>query len=319
MVADANVNAEPSHDHGVAVSDDLSHVYFTSPESLTPGEGIPGTKSLYVWHHGTIDYVAPSGSLSTLPREVTPDGNTFIFNSDLPGITPSPTGGFTQYYRYSDRDGSVECMSCAPPGVTPAESREHALPSLGFTQAPSQARTPQLSADGQTFVFTTTAALVPRDVNRDVDIYEWHNGRLGLVTDGLSESGGGAAPLIVLGISPDGSNVLFKVGLGLTGYEHDHMGQLYVARLNGGFPPPPVPAAPCAEDACQGPLDSPPAIGDPSSAALHGSGNAAAGSKPQPRKAKKKHQKKHQKKRHQKKRRGGKQRPASKHATHRNG
>jgi hypothetical protein len=317
VVEGAEVTAGISHDSQVVVSKDLSHVYFTSNRQLFPGLGVSGTESLYVWHHGAVDYISPLEGFFTRPREVSPDGETLIFNSKIEGVTADANGGLAQYYRYSDVDGSVECLTCSPPGVPPQETGEHAAPMLAFTAAPGQAETPQLTEDGETFVFQSTAALVPRDVNNDIDIYEWRNGRTTLLTDGVSESGGGAAPMQLQGISPDGVNVLFKVGLKLTGYEHDNLAQLYVARAGGGFPPPPVPPAPCAEDACQGPLSAPPPFADPGSAGLRAAG---------PGKKQKQHRpKRHQKKRHhkhkksQKKKQGDKQRGAGRHANHRNG
>ncbi len=44
-----------------------------------------------------------------------------------------------------------------------------------------------LSADGSTIAFPTAQALVGADVNNGPDIYEWRNGWVGLITDGVSQ------------------------------------------------------------------------------------------------------------------------------------
>ena len=44
----------------------------------------------------------------------------------------------------------------------------------------------RVSGDGSTVAFSTDQALVPGDVNGGSDLYEWHNGSLGLLTDGVS-------------------------------------------------------------------------------------------------------------------------------------
>lgn len=283
-VPDAQVMASHEHNHQIMVSNDLSHVYFTSQAQLEPGLGRAGAINLYVWREQGVGYIATTGSTlsSSLganpPSETNPDGTVLIFTSDAANVTADDNGGNPQFYRYSDLDGSVECVSCSPSPYASVEPNKPADPGLAFGFTPAQADTNWLSEDGSYFVFATRARLTRLDVNQGSDIYQWHNGVISLVTDGVHDLGepGAPAPLTVLGLSGDGVNLLFKTGLALTGYEEDRAGNLYMARLDGGFGPPPVPPAPCAEDACQGPLAEPPTFVDPGSVTGSGPGNEKA-------------------------------------------
>ncbi|HYJ22292.1 MAG TPA: hypothetical protein VEW07_09750, partial [Solirubrobacterales bacterium] len=204
----------------------------------------------------------------------TPSGNALVFLSEENGITSDANGGEPQYYRYSEEDDSLECLSCSPPGVKSVMPQEPERPRTAFAFGPTSADSYRLSGDGSMYAFNTDAALLPEDANGGPDIYEWRTGKLRLITDGEGEYGGRVSvPLELNGISPDGRDILFRVSARLTGFEHDEVGQLFDARLGGGFAPPNPPAA-CAEDACQGPLESAPAVLQPGSAALVGPGDA---------------------------------------------
>lgn len=306
---DANVEAK-SESSGfksdVVVSPDLSHVYFTSAAELVPGQPSadgPGL-NLYVWSNDELRYVGrvderlnesfaannPNGSITT------PDGNTLVFRTNQPGVTPddsdggnclSPGGSPTrcfQFYRYTDSTRDLECITCnragqqfSQPKTELAEFSPDTLLENSFW-ARSLAASP-LSDDGRTFVFSSAHAYVHADVNRSRDIYEWRDGRIRLVTDGVSEYPADPdkdlnAPRII-GLSRDGTDLLFTLGARITGHEIENAAQLYDARIGGGFPPPPQPPAPCVEDACQGPLDAPPGLPQSGSSTLQGPGNEA--------------------------------------------
>jgi len=181
-------------------------------------------------------------------------------------MTADDNGGFNQYYRYVDSTRTLECITCRPDG---------GASTAAVAEPPSYRGTTAMAGDGNTYVFRTQEALLPEDVNGTDDVYEWHNGSLGLVTDGETVWPDGPGSLALLGISRDATNVLFSVGAQLTGYETDKVAQLYDARIGGGFGSPPVPPAPCAEDACQGPLEQPPNTAAPGSSTYVGPGNRA--------------------------------------------
>jgi NHL repeat-containing protein len=309
VVANADVSySEGTLDSDVVASADLSHVYFTSFNRLVPGKGQQVAHNLYVWHDGVIHYISPSGQSGVGPSlaygagggvGLTSDGNVLFFRSHAPGITTDDTGGHDEYYRYDARSGETECVSCAADGSTPTADVQPS-PTEGLFAQAAQAFT----NDGNTFVFETAAPLVSSDVNGTDDIYEWHNGSIGLVTDGVTDwprSFGGQ--LKFLGVSADGANIIFRLGAKLTGYERDEESQIYTARVGGGFPRPPAAPTPCSEDACQGALQAPPGLAAPGSASVVGPGNA--------RPAFRKHHRRHSKRRNRKHHR--------KHTTRRHG
>lgn len=299
VVPNASVIYSPANagDPVAAVSDDLKYVYFTSRNVLVQGEGKQGDLNLYVWHDGEIKYVSPSGagdvsSLSHGGYSLADGGAVLFFPSDAAGITADDNNHQIQYYRFDFRTKAIECVTCGRSGKVPDFGA--AVPESDPTHSGNSA----VTADGNTFVFETEQALLRRDVNSGPDIYEWHNGSLGLVTDGTTSWPISIGRLQLKGISPDGSSVAFVGAASLTGYEHDSVGQLFVARRDGGFGVPPIPPAPCAEDACQGPLQAAPSLAAPGSASFVGPGNEHAA-----KQKKKKHRRQHKKKRRQGKKR----------------
>ncbi len=253
----------------VMISDDLSHAYFQSTKRLVPGEGVSGKKNLYVLSGGTIRFI---GVLNTELLEyfstLSSDGNILLFASGgAPGLTADSVhcneSSCEQLYRYDDRDGSLQCLTCLAVGVT-----THGLPiSMGGGGF-------ELSADGSTIAFTTFEGLLPADVNHTVDVYEWRGGSLGLLSDGLSEAQSNTfASPGVWGMSADGSDILFAVAQpGLTGFEQNRLRNLYDARIGGGFEPPGPPIH-CSGDSCQGPLVPAPEAGKTASSSFSGYGN----------------------------------------------
>jgi hypothetical protein len=203
---------------------------------------------------------------------LTPDGSVVVFissNPELDALTGSKNGGFKQYYRYDDRDGSLVCVSCPAGGrsptspVPPLFSSEGGL--LGYVQ--------QLSNSGSRFVFRTVDSLVSRDVNGESDLYEWHDGSVGLITDGVSEGGTYNRPNVIpSGISSDGADVFFTSFAKLTGEARDGDMQLYDARAGGGEPLASSVAG-CDGEACQGSPTTAPVLGVPASVGFTGAGN----------------------------------------------
>src|SRR5262249_35897542 len=123
VVSNAAVSFGTQVDRNVVVSDDFSHIYFESPNVLVPGVGTQGAQNMYVWHDGTIEYVAEAGG-KTLSQEMyglTSDGSVFIFR-DTQQITNDENGGFEQYYRFDAVTHSLECVSCGT-GTPSAEAK----------------------------------------------------------------------------------------------------------------------------------------------------------------------------------------------------
>ena len=88
------------------------------------------------------------------------------------------------------------------------------------------------------------------------NVYEYHDGEVSLISDGLDTSatvaGNGLSSVRVEGMSPSGADIFFTTADRLVPQDTDTQQDIYDARIDGGFPPPPVPT-PCQEEACQGP------------------------------------------------------------------
>ncbi len=291
VVSDASVSFDPGNSPRVVVSADLRRVYFRSPNQLVVGKGQAGSpNNLYVLRDlpggREIAYVGQADAnalnqadgLNRVINQLSANGEVMVFKSAAPGTTPDRSGGFDQFYRYDDADGSMECLTCPPPGVEAAPAEGNFGGGFGAIGLLGLVPTKLLSADGSVFVFTSSAALVHEDINGSIDVYEANrDGRVRLVTDGVTRFSDGAGAPALQGISDDGKNILFGVGARLTGHEIDDVRQIYVARTGGGLPPPDPAADPCVEDACQGSLQAVPSFTNPGSSSLKGAPNPRQG------------------------------------------
>ena len=171
-----------------------------------------------------------------------------------------------------------------------------------------------MADDGRTF-FATEDPLVPTDTNKQLDVYEYTEGRPQLITTGTGTSTsrtnpyGGSGNLGaegLAGVSADGTDVYFSTRDVLVPQNNNGpFLAFYDARTNGGFPfePPPAPCE--AADECHGAGNAPPARPTVSSEGDLGSrGNAPnpAKQKAKRKKAKKakkaKRTRRHDKRRH---------------------
>lgn len=311
----------------IAVAEDGSRIYFRSPNRLLPGAASSGIYRLKVGD-GDLAYVASIGGnigdVGANDNAITPDGAVVTFRSANTSLNPlggSNNGERPQFYRYDDRDRSLVCVSCPQDG-SPASA---AVPAGSF---PSQQLGPNatpLSHRGDVYAFSTPTPLVPADQNSakagqeqrgGEDVYEWRDGRLLLVTDGITRwpvLGDSAAVPTVTGVSPGGRDLFFTAAIQYTPDAVDGYPRLYDARIGGGFDFP-QPPQPCPLEVCQGtPRGAP---DDP----LPGSASFSAAGDPAPRFAHRKkmrnraqkHRNRAQK--HRKKKR--QQKKASKHRAH---
>lgn len=258
----------------VNVSDDCSTVYFTSSQVL-PGSGENqfgasaelGAPNLYVWRKGEggVRFVATvmqkdienqqsqqdslTEWMSTIaspqqdqlegrlndPSRTTPDGSVFVFESRA-NITGYDSGGSVEIYRYHTFGNALSCVSC--PSSAPAESdaalqREGVGPVFVFN---ALARVDNVTDDGKIVFFMTGDALTPEDKNEAVDVYEWNEGVVSLISGGQ-----GPLPSVLYAMSPDGKDVFFVTGDRLVPQDPSSVLSIYDARKEGGFPfTPPV-------------------------------------------------------------------------------
>jgi hypothetical protein len=276
-----------------AVSSDGSAVYFTATDKrLTSTAPEGGGLYRYDTVTHTTTYVAPSGDYPALhePQHAwyssilglravaglsvsanyyaTGDGQFLIFTSSQ-NITGYDPAGRPELYRYhyepeSASGGSIVCVSCNPNGSSPSYGATFTRSALSVDN-PGGGTPRPISENGQYVFFDTQESLLPADTNGKVDVYEWHEdpvsheGAISLITTGQDTSNS-----FFLDSSPDGRNVFFGTHAQLVPADQDNQGNLYDARIEGGFPAPSGPG-PCEGDACDNP---PPAPSDPTPALL---------------------------------------------------
>lgn len=239
---------------GAGLASGSGDLYFLSPEQLAgSGSGVQNQPNLYLAVPGdpvrfvatlepgsatVIDAVAHSATHSYGDFQVTPSGAYALFSSNLP-LTGFPTFGHYAIYRYSLPGESLACVSCA--GTRAGSTSDTKLSPFGSN----------LANDGRAF-FTSEEPLALRDTGGGPDVYEWKEGKLGLVSSGRTSSGSR-----LLSVSSDGVNVYFFTRDTLV--EDDRNGQtvkIYDAREGGGFLVAPSPPACQASDECHGPGSS---------------------------------------------------------------
>jgi hypothetical protein len=173
-----------------------------------------------------------------------------------------------------------------------------------------------LSESGRLF-FNSNDALLSRDTNETMDVYEWEPAGVGSCTEAkpsffpandgciyLISTGESPFESEFWGASPDGEDVFFLTASSLVPQDPGLV-DLYDARVGGGFASATA-KAPCEGEACQSP-PPPPAFGTPASRSYKGPGNLA---KPKPHKKKHKNKKKHKKQKRHDRRAGSDRRAA---------
>jgi hypothetical protein len=271
----------------IGVSADGSRVYFRSAHHLLPGTPDNGTYRLDV-DSGDLAYVGRLNQSSIGESNVsamTPDGSVVIFRSGGPSLNAlggQQNGGTDQYYRYDDRDRSLICISCPANGSLPRGAVPSNLGDSGLG-----ANTVPIDEDGGIAAFSTPTPLGFADQNTaapgqspvvGLDAYEWRDGRLLLISDGLTnwpvtESGVGSQGPEVHGVSPSGRDVFFTAAAQYTQDALDGYKRLYDARIGGGFQFP-APPRPCPLEVCQGTPKGAPEEAAPGTGSYNGAGNA---------------------------------------------
>jgi hypothetical protein len=203
-----------------------------------------------------------------------------------------------EVFLYDARAGKLMCASCDPGGARPVgrnlvinqgggSSGEQywgaaILPYIGNELYFSHF----LSEDGKRLFFHSFGPLTRGDTNGVQDVYEWEALGSGSCTESVpafSPQNEGCVSLIstgespqdseLLDASPDGRDVFIKTGSSLVAQDPGQF-DVYDARVEGGFPPPPGPIPPCEGEACQSP-PPPPAELTPSSSIFQGAENPA--------------------------------------------
>jgi hypothetical protein len=291
-----------------AVSADGSAVYFNAEGNLAAGASAGGLYR-YDTETGKTQYVGlPQGypNRSSAKSGVDPLGRWYeretkelVAGLDLeaPYFT-TRNGQFLLYgpYRYDAAgDGSTVCAMCNPDGSGP-------VPDASFIRSeverenPAGGPTKGMTEDGECVFFDTAESLVPQDTNGELDVYEWEapgaygcklvsggdgcqlkQGCTYLVSSGLAASNSyfldSSAYVNSDGEVIEGGNIFFGTHAKLVPQDTDEEGDLYDARIGGGFANSTGPGA-CEGDACDNPPPAP-VFQTPASVTVTGDGNLA--------------------------------------------
>jgi hypothetical protein len=238
---------------------------------------------------GFSQLVGGSGHSDTHLAQTTPDGRYLVFDTTAKLITTGPeadTSGAEQVYRYDFKTGSILRISVGHEGF----ANNGNTPGFGAIIAPmagedeSAAPTVNdvdrtISESGEAVAFVSAAPLQSTDVAEGTntscvlgehaggagcEIYVWHNGSVNMVSDGLDPVG-----VIYAGMSATGSDIFFQSATELVGQDTDSLGDIYDARVDGGFPAP-VTEPTCSGEACQGTQSATPTFATPGTASFTG-------------------------------------------------
>ena len=313
---------------GVArVSEDGSHVYFVA-EGILTGANKEGESpllhepNLYVFSSecpegetSCVDPAERTSFVATLsknderdwsgadkrPVQATPNGRFCCFQS-VADLTPDQEG--TEAGQVFEYDAQTETLVRVSKGREGYDNNGNSS-SYGATILTqdydeideSNARFLHLAmtADGSRVFFASEDALTPQALSGVVNVYEYHDGQVGLISDGhdiVSTLGQPAVELI--GTDESGLDVFFTTADRLVPQDTNDQVDIYDARMEGGFSP--EGQAPCTGDSCQDASNSAPTLLEPVTSSIIGeiipSGilKSTATSKKKPeKKAEKKH------------------------------
>jgi hypothetical protein len=298
----------------LGMADDGSTVFFTADSQLVPqAPAAPGTKVYrWSWNEGapTLQYLATASldeqgfyknyEVDNWERRVSQPGDALMYETSARINPVADHDSDIDVYLWREGHG-WSCVSCQAPGVPssgPSTTSKvgQTLTTLSLAEHPLITKlSSAISEDGERVFFITPDSLVPADTNgpcsfdSDVgyypcsDVYEWHDGRLSLITPGTASADTG-----LIGVSAAGNDVFFYTRQPLVGWDRDNFIDVYDARVDGGFPEPPAQPAECEGEACREQGSGTPANTGAGTAVFQGPGNP-------PPKHGKKHGKKHRK------------------------
>lgn len=294
------------------VSEEGTRVYFVAKGVLAGNEDAKneiakeGDNNLYVYepdpeHTGQYKTVFIAALASSdnedwnvsggRPVAATPDGRFLLFTSTN-DLTPDAQGTGAQLYRYDAQEEKLVRVSIGENGFHDNEGTAFSIVAPGYASS-SVAATGggSISDDGSYVFFSSQEGLTEQALNNRcifeskpgkcafaVNVYEYHEGHVYLISDGQDTNstgaGTGRSVVSLLGASPSGHDVFFTTGDRLVAQDTDTQQDVYDARIGGGFPAPAAPAS-CQGDECQGPLSQTPPLLPSSSASLVAEGNLA--------------------------------------------
>jgi hypothetical protein len=209
---------------------------------------------------------------STEAQTAGADGRFLVFAS-YAQLTSDDGDSARDVYRYDAETGVLTRVSGGEGGYDANGNNDNFGARLNAGQHGGKLRSQRelasraISEDGTRIVFMAAEPLSPLVVNGLTNVYEWHETGPGAGSVALLSGGGGTLPVEDTAISPGGEDVFFVTSEGLAPEDVDGADDVYDARLGGGFPAKPAPAAECEGEGCYGALTNPAPLLVPGSAA----------------------------------------------------
>jgi hypothetical protein len=214
---------------------------------------------------------------SNAPEAQTTRNGAFLVFCSYAQLLPGDADSAKDVYRYDAETGALERVSVGENSYD-ANGNDNAFdanikvatsfggPVRVYSQYEMATRA--VSEDGSRVVFETAEPLSPAATNGKVNIYEWHEGSVSLVSSGTSEENDSWAT-----ITASGRDIFFTTSQGLVAQDTDGRADLYDARLGEGFAAVPAERQRCSGDTCQGPLTDPAPLLVPGSVSQAPGGN----------------------------------------------
>jgi hypothetical protein len=238
------------------MSDDASHVYFIATAALTPAAQA-GEPNLYVFSGGQTRFISTVPAETWLER-ASRSGQFAILRS-TGSMAGADSAGHEVLYRYDEQADEFACVSCRVDGAPSAG--DSTLQDRAAQAGGSGVR--NIADDGTVF-FASNDRLVPEDLTSAWDVYQYDENGPSLLTTGRSQYDS-----FIQDNSDDGTSVFFVTKSALLPSDTDGgLGDLYAARVGGGFPEPGPAPAECVEDECQGAMPAPAVASDPGTRTL---------------------------------------------------
>lgn len=265
-----------------AMSENGNVLYFTSLGELN--REATGGHGFLLWRYDleteTLTFISESPKLFFgnhggpwgAPFTTTQNGEGYYWQNDV-ADKQEPHEGNEQAFAYDAAEQMILCVSCASPFDPHPQFPSTYLVEGTNTEGGQAPIVAPASANGDFIFFDTPNALLPNDVDGEIepsggpfspssDIYEWRRygidgcklrqGCLALITNGID---GGRN--ILLGTDPSGRDVFFSTQSALVAQDKDTVADIYDARIDGGFPPPPPLPLQCEGDSCHNPTNPP--------------------------------------------------------------
>jgi hypothetical protein len=271
--------------------------------------------------------LAAAGTVLPGGADTTPDGRFLVFASAA-DLTPDDTSSVAQIFEYDSQTGSLVRVSVGQGGFNENGNTSEfpaQVPSPDFAfKGRSGVADPRnywshmaVSSDGSYVFFSSHNALTPNaplehshenELGEHVydtgpTVYEYHEGNVYLIAK--PGHTGSFVPAQLIGTDTSGADVFIGTTEQLVGQDTDTNGDIYDARIGGGFPV--SPSRPeCSGDACQGALSAAPVLLSPGSEFQAGGNPPLAGTQSRSVVKKKAKPSKKKKAKHGKKSRHGK-------------